>query len=62
MIRRRGGRYTIPRRVAEGFAEMSATARGCDCQPELTIRHEHGVTHAVVAHDAWCAALAGDEG
>lgn len=57
--RRRGGRHT-PRAVAEGFAELSAEARGCTCDPHVELHHDApGITRVTIAHDPWCPVVGG---
>jgi hypothetical protein len=48
--------------TAERVALASCEIRGCTCTPELTRRHDGGVTRVEIAHDEGCPALAGNGG
>lgn len=47
----------IGRRRIEAEAAASSTIRGCTCDHEIQVRHEHGIAVAEIRHDDDCPVM-----
>jgi hypothetical protein len=52
-------RHRVSRGDAITAAKMTNVARGCTCNPDLSVWHDaDGITHTSIAHDDWCPVIA----